>query len=108
MHLDGGPGDQCDRLGVPRTQRIDRCRGYPAVRDHARPDVEPGLDGLSGAVTGAVKRRGHYTKPLSMRLWAVATTASRAVLGVQSSIRFAFAALRSGLSSRPAASCFIS
>src|ERR1700733_11070350 len=104
MHLDGGPGDQCDRLGVPRTQRIDRCRRYSAVRDHARPDVEPALDGPSGAV----KRRGRYTKPLSMRLWAVATTASRAILGVQSSTRFAFAALRSALSSRPAVSCFIS
>src|ERR1700685_2271430 len=104
MYLDGGSGDQRDRLGVPRTQRIDRCRGHSPVSNHARLDVEPALDGLSEAV----KRCAHYTKPLSMRLWAVATTASRAVLGVQSSIRFAFAALRSALSSRPAASCFIS
>src|SRR5882757_5809901 len=45
-------GGQCDRLGLPRSRRPDRRRGYPCGRNRSRTDVVTGPTPSSGRAAG--------------------------------------------------------
>src|ERR1700679_3124004 len=47
-----GSGSQCDRLGLPRSRRPDRCRGHSSSRNHSRTDVVTGRTPSSGRAAG--------------------------------------------------------